>query len=195
MHHGDRKSPVALLLVDLVNPFDFDEGPALLERTRLILEPVKALKRRAHEAGVPVIYVNDNFGRWRSSFADTVRYCREREGGDIVDALTPGDGDLFVLKPQRSGFYCTPLDLLLRDLGSRHLVICGITTEMCVLATAADAVEHRYRVFIPEDGTAAFDDGRRDRALRVMEEGLGATTCPASEIPLERLLEEPAGTF
>lgn len=192
MHHGDRTSPVALLLVDLINPFDFEEGPALLERTRAILAPVRQLTQRAHAAGVPVIYVNDNFGRWRSSFADTVRYCRERDGRDIVDALAPGDGDLFVLKPQRSGFYCTPLELLLRDLGSRHLVLCGITTEMCVLATATDAVEHRYRVWIPEDGTAAFEDGRRDRALRVMEEGLGATTCPAAEVPLEQLAAQGA---
>lgn len=192
MHHGDRTSPVALLLVDLVNPFDFAEGPQLLERTRAIVEPLQSLKERARQAGAAVIYVNDNFGRWRSSFADTVAYCREREGRDIVDAFAPEDGNLFVLKPQRSGFYCTPLDLLLRDLDSRHLIICGLTTEMCVLATAADAVEHRYRVWIPEDGTAAFEVGRRDRALRVMEEGLGARTCSAKDLPLEELMRPRA---
>ncbi len=188
MHHGDRTSPVALLLVDLINPFDYSEGPAVLEHTRAIVPSLRRLKQRARQAGAAVVYVNDNFGRWRSSFADTVRYCRERDGKDVVDAIAPDPEDLFVLKPQRSGFYCTPLDLLLRDLDSRHLIICGITTEMCVLATAADAVEHRYRVFVPADGTAASEDGRRDRALRVMEEGLGATTCLAEDLAVDELM-------
>lgn len=188
MHHGDLQSPVALLLVDVINPFDFPEGEALLEQTRAMVGSLRRLKERSREQGVAIVYVNDNFGRWRSSFADTIQYCQERKGADVVDAIGPAREELFVLKPQRSGFYCTPLEPLLRDLGAKHLVICGITTDMCVLATAADAVEHRYRVWIPHDCTAASEEARRDRALRVMEEGLGATTCAGDDLPLDDLM-------
>lgn len=187
----ERPSPVALLLIDLVNPFDYAEGSQMLANTRAMLPAVQRLVRRSRQAGAAIIYSNDNFGRWRSSFADTVKHCRER-GGDVIEALAPEEGDLFVLKPQRSGFYRTPLELLLRSLEVRTLVLAGIATEMCVLATAADAVEHGFSLYVPRDCTAACSDGRRDRALVVMQEGLGAETCRANDVPLERLMRREA---
>jgi nicotinamidase-related amidase len=104
--HGSApdKHKFALLLIDVVNDFDFPEGDQLLKHARPMARILLRLKRRAQKAGVPVIYVNDNFGRWKSDFRRTVDYCT-RHGRDIVELLRPEENDYFVLKPKHSGFF------------------------------------------------------------------------------------------
>ena len=83
---------------------------------------IAALKRRAKEAGVPVVYVNDNFGRWQSNFTRPGRALPERRGRGrpIAELLRPDEDDYFVLKPKHSGFFSTTLDILLDYLGRRR---------------------------------------------------------------------------
>ena len=117
--HGSApdKHKFALLLIDVINDFDFPEGDQLLKHARPMARILLRLKRRAQKAGVPVIYVNDNFGRWKSDFRRTVDYCaRHGRGGDIVNLLRPEEDDYFVLKPKHSGFFWTTLETLLRYL-------------------------------------------------------------------------------
>lgn len=158
----------ALLLIDVIHPFDFDGAEALEARARRILGPAASLADRARARGLPVIYVNDNFGRWRSSFEELVDKCEEGPGAEMVRALHPADGDLFVLKPHRSGFYCTPLELLLAELDCRELIVAGLTTDMCVLATVSDARMRDMPVTVVEDACEALDDERHETALRLM---------------------------
>src|SRR5262249_39147716 len=117
--------PVALLLVDVINPLDFPEADAFLEHALPAAEKIAALRRRAAAAGAPVIYANDNFGRWQSNFLAVVERCLQPDcqGRRLCELLKPGDDDYFVLKPRHSAFYSTTLELLLRALQTRILVI------------------------------------------------------------------------
>ena len=142
--HGNApdNSPVALLLIDVINDFEFDEGAEDLFRFALpAAKRIAKLKARATEAGVPSIYVNDNFGKWRSDFRALVGHCIDDDtrGRPIAELLKPTDEDYFVLKPKQSGFYLTTLDLLLQHLGARTLILAGFSTDICVLFTASDA--------------------------------------------------------
>jgi isochorismate hydrolase len=85
------------------------------------------LKRRAQKAGVPVIYVNDNFGRWKSDFRHTVDHCaRHGRDRDVVKLLRPEKSDYFVLKPKHSGFFSTTLETLLRYLETEDLILTAL---------------------------------------------------------------------
>jgi nicotinamidase-related amidase len=133
--HGSApdKHKFALLLIDVINDFDFPEGDRLLKHARPMARILLRLKRRAQKAGVPVIYVNDNFGRWKSDFRRTVDYCT-RHGRDIVELLRPEENDYFVLKPKHSGFFSTTLETLLRYLETQTLILTGIAFPSCFQA-------------------------------------------------------------
>src|SRR4051812_7620156 len=75
--HGNAPDshPAALLLVDVINPCDFPEADDFLRNALPAVRNIAVLKRRAVEAGVPVIYANDNFGRWRSDLKAVVQRC------------------------------------------------------------------------------------------------------------------------
>jgi hypothetical protein len=89
---------------------------------------IARLKQRAKQAGIPSIYVNDNFGRWRSDFCAQVTHCLEHDvpGKPQAKLLRPEEDDYFVLNRMRSGFYSTTLELLLQRLEAKTLVLCGI---------------------------------------------------------------------
>ena len=71
--------------------------------------------------------------------------------------LGPQHDDYAVVKPKHSGFYATPLELLLTHLGARSLVLTGLAGDACVLLTAADAYLRAYRLFVPGDCVASAD--------------------------------------
>jgi nicotinamidase-related amidase len=118
---------------------------------------IAELKRRAQEAGVPIVYVNDNFGRWQSNFNHQVEHCLKDgvRGEPVVELLQPDEHDYFVLKPKHSGFYSTALDVLLEYLGANTLILTGIAANICVLFTANDAYMRDFNLFIPQDCVAS----------------------------------------
>src|ERR1700704_4388104 len=122
------KSLVALLLIDMINDLEFPEADQLLPHALAMARQIASLKRCAKEEKVPVIYVNDNFGRWRSDFNAQVEHCLRDgvRGKPVVELLRPDHDDYFVLKPKHSGFYCTALDILLEYLGTKTVVLTGI---------------------------------------------------------------------
>jgi len=191
--HGSApdKAAVALLLVDVINDFDFPEAEQLLSFVRPMARRVAALKKRAVAAGVPVIYANDNFGRWRSDFSSQVEHCLEQGPPvhEIIELLRPGERDYFVLKPKHSAFFSTTLDTLLRYLGVQTLVIAGIATNICVLFTANDAYMRDYRLIVPDDCVAANTTQENDNALGQIRVVLKATVCPSEEVDFRHLLD------
>lgn len=193
--HGNAPdtAKTALLLIDVLNDMAFEGGEALLPSAMAMADRLEALRREARRRGVPVVYVNDNFGRWRSERSDIVAHCLEQgvRGRPVVERLKPGAEDYFVMKPRHSGFYATPLDLLLRHLGADNLVITGITAESCVLFTAADAYVHGYGLVVPEDGVATIDREACAHALAVMRASFKAETPSAAEVDWDRLLADP----
>jgi nicotinamidase-related amidase len=186
--HGSApdKSEIALLLIDVINDLDFPEANQLLRYARPMARKLLRLKQRAKKAGVPVIYVNDNFGRWQSDFRRQVEHCLrgDSRGHEIVQLLQPEEDDYFVLKPKHSGFFSTTLETLLRYLGSRTLIITGIAGNFCVLFTANDAYMRDYDLIIPSDCTASNSAQENREALALMRKFLKADTRPSAKIRL-----------
>jgi nicotinamidase-related amidase len=184
--HGNApdKSAVALLLIDVINDLEFDEGDQLLRFALPMAECIAGLKRGARAAGVPVVYVNDNFGRWRSNLHAQVEHCLNDgvRGRPLVDRLLPTEDDYFVLKPKHSGFYSTTLDLLLRYLGVKTVVLTGIAGNICVLFTANDAYMRDLRLVVPSDAVASNTEEDNRYALKQMATVLKADTRPSGEI-------------
>jgi nicotinamidase-related amidase len=177
---------MALLIVDMVNLFDFEEGERLAKRTLPVAGRIASLKRRFQQADAPVIYVNDNFTDWRADFKELVAICSHpsAKGARIVELLRPDPGDYYILKPKHSGFLATPLALLLSQLKTRKVVITGIAADACVLATAQEANMREYEVAIPQDCVAARSAQLHRRALALMKEGFGADTRPSTRLSL-----------
>jgi nicotinamidase-related amidase len=189
--HGSAPDthPVALLLVDVINPLDFPEADQLLRHAVPAAERLAQLKRRARAAGVPVVYANDNFGRWRSDLSAVVERCSEPgcKGRTLVERLRPDEDDYFVLKPKHSAFFSTTLDTLLRYLGTRTLVLGGFAADICVLFTANDAYMRDLRLVVPSDGVASNETADRDAVLALMRRVLKAETPRADEIDVRGL--------
>ena len=188
--HGSApdKSEVALLLIDVINDLDFPEANQLLRYARPMAKKLSRLKQRAKAAGVPVIYVNDNFGRWRSDFRRQVQHCLRDSstGHEIVSLLQPDENDYFVLKPKHSGFFSTTLETLLHYLGSRKLILTGIAGNFCVLFTANDAYMRDYDLIIPSDCTVSNTAEENREALALMRKFLKADTRPSTKLRLPR---------
>ena|SRR5437660_7060127 len=185
--HGNApdKSAVALVLIDVINDFEFDENAeALFVYALPAARRIAELKRRAHDAGIPAIYVNDNFGKWRSDFRSLVSHCIDDEtrGRPIGELLKPAPHDYFVLKPKQSGFYSTTLDLLLQHLEARTLIVAGFSGDICVLLTAGDAHLRDYHLLIPRDCVASRDERENERVLQYMERVFEADIALSTEI-------------
>jgi len=139
----------------MINAFDFDGGDRLLPRALRAARAIARLKQRARRAGAAVIYVNDNFGRWRSDFRRVIEKVLATPGKPIAQMLQPDEEDYFVLKPKHSGFQHTSLSVLLAHLGVRKLILTGVAAEFCVLFTAHDAYMREFRLVVPRDCVAS----------------------------------------
>jgi nicotinamidase-related amidase len=183
------KSDVALLLIDVINDLDFPEGDQLLRHALPMARQIAALKRRAKGEGVPVVYVNDNFGRWRSDFTAQVEHCLEDgvRGRPLVELLRPGEDDYFVLKPKHSGFFSTTLDTLLEYLGARAVVLTGMAANICVLFTANDAYMRDLHLAVPCDCVASNTEEENRYALDQMAKVLKADTRPSTDLSFKAL--------
>ncbi|MDB6136104.1 MAG: isochorismatase hydrolase [Verrucomicrobiales bacterium] len=183
------ESPVALLLIDVINDLEWPEGEKILKPALEMAENIGGLLARARATGVPVIYVNDNFGRWRSDFRRLVEHCLEPgiRGKPIVERLRPEPEDYFVLKPRHSGFYGSCLDILLRALRVRTLVLTGLAGNLCVLYTANDAYMRGYELIVPWDALASNSETENSQALEQMRTYLKAETPSSKELSFEKL--------
>jgi nicotinamidase-related amidase len=183
------ESPVALLLIDVINDLEFEGAEKLMRYIPAMTERLADLKRRAKAARIPVIYVNDNYGRWQDDFGKLVRHCLESDvcGRSLVAALQPDDNDYFVLKPKHSGFYSTTLEVLLEHLGVRTLILTGIAGNICLLFTANDAYMRDLQLFVPSDCCASNEASDNDYALAQMQQVLKADIRPSPELDLEQL--------
>jgi nicotinamidase-related amidase len=192
--HGNvpDQCSVALVLIDVINDMEFDTGAALFENALPAAKKLSKMRARAKDAGVPVIYVNDNFGKWRSDFRQQLGHVLEDgvRGEPIARLLEPDEDDYFVLKAKHSGFYDTQLDLLINYLQVRTLVIAGFTTDMCVLFTASDAYLRDLVIVLPPDCSAASSVEYHERALEHMTRVLHVKPIPSTEIDFAEMLED-----
>jgi nicotinamidase-related amidase len=189
--HGNApdKADTALLLIDVINDLEFEEGEELLRFALPMAERIAALKKRAKAAKIPAIYVNDNFGRWRSNFQAQVEHCLHDGvcGQPLATLLQPEADDYFVLKPKHSGFYCTCLEILLEHLQVKTLILTGIAGNNCVLFTANDAYLRDFQLVVPGDCVCSNTEQENHNALAQMEKVLKADVRPMSELELSVL--------
>ena len=189
---GDKSAPhdskIALLIIDMISDFEFEDGQRLLRNALPAARNIVRLKKRARSARIPTIYVNDNFGQWRSDFRQLVHRCINVEvrGEPVARLLLPDDQDYFVLKPANSGFFSTPLQTLLQLIGVETLVLTGISSHQCILFTAADAYVRNYQLVVPRDCVAAGTARDNELALRYFKTVLKADVRSSPYVQLSR---------
>ncbi|MDP9902480.1 cysteine hydrolase family protein [Variovorax ginsengisoli] len=181
-----KQQATALLIVDMISCWDFLDSEKLLPGALAITPALARLKARCVRAGVPVIYANDNLGRWRSDFRTLIDESLACGGGaaEITTALHPQPSDYFVLKPKHSAFFCTPMELLLAHLNVDRLVVVGVASDQCVMTTVAEARMRDFDVVVPEDCVASQSSARNAAALRQFRESHTLKTTHSSRLRL-----------
>lgn len=185
------ESPVALLLIDVINDLEWEGGEKLLPAAEEAARRLAELKKRAKAKNIPIIYVNDNFGLWQSDFSRLVEHLLEDNvrGEPIARLLHPEVDDYFVLKPLHSAFYATTLSTLLNYLETTTLIVTGFATDICVLFTANDAYMRGFKLYVPADCVAANEPEYHEQALALMERVLKADLTPSIELDLDNLAQ------
>ncbi|MFF0425131.1 isochorismatase family cysteine hydrolase [Streptomyces sp. NPDC004520] len=181
---GGGAGRTAVIVIDMLNTYDHQDAEVLVRSVRKALPGIGALLERAREAGAPVIYVNDNFGRWRSHHGEILEAALAGRYSDLVEPIAPDEESLFVVKARHSVFFETPLAYLLDQLGVQRVVLCGQVTEQCVLYSALDAHIRHLDVVVALDAVAHIDAGLAEAALRMMERNMSAELRPSDEITL-----------
>ena len=172
----------ALIVVDMLSAYDFEDAERLVENVERALPQMKALVDRAREQGAPIVYVNDNLGTWRSDQDALVKQVLEGEHARLVEPIVPDEEASFVVKARHSIFYETPLEYLVRSEDIERLVMVGQVTEQCILYSALDAHIRHIPVTVPRDAVAHIDSELADAALRMMEVNMDVEVVDADEV-------------
>jgi nicotinamidase-related amidase len=168
----------ALLIIDMINTLEFPEADGLLKFAVPAAKNIAKLKEKFYRRRLPVIYVNDNFDEWLSDWNKVYDKCSApgMKGAELANLLKPTEKDYFILKPRHSGFYATPLGLLLEDLKIKKLVMTGIAGDICVLFTAHEGHVRGYEVIVPEDCIASNTKAQNQVALKQLVKALNLKT-------------------
>ena len=186
---------MALLLIDVINDLEFPGSEELAARAVPMARRILELKRRAKAAGIPVVYANDNFGRWQSDFTKVVEHCLNDgvRGEELSRILRPDEDDYFVLKPKHSAFYATTLDTLLAYIGARTLILTGIAGNICILFSANDAYMRDFELIVPSDCVISNTEEENANALDQIRKVLKADITPSTELDLEAIRRDGTG--
>jgi nicotinamidase-related amidase len=172
----------ALLVVDMLNPYEHEDAGQLTQSVETIVDPLRDLISRAPDKSTEVIYVNDNYGDWRYAREELAEQAMNGARPDLVEPFLPPDDAEFIEKARHTVFYMTPLEYLLGQREIGHLVLTGQVTEQCILYSALDAYVRHYGVSIPRDGVAHIHEHLANAALEMMERNLGAELTSCAEV-------------
>jgi nicotinamidase-related amidase len=193
---AEDKAPggVGLLIIDMINDLDFPGGKEMLPAVEAAATSILKLRDEATKGGVPIVYVNDNYGQWHSERSRIVEHCARDESvaRDLISRIAPRHDDFFVIKPQFSGFYATNLPVLLPTLGVSRLILTGVAADICVLFTAADAHMRDYDLWVPADTVASLDRQRTNWSLDIMAKTMQADIRSTDELALAEWVEADA---
>ena len=170
----------ALIVTDMLNHYEHEDADKLVESVEQVLPNMVALRDRADEDGVPVIYVNDNHDEWESNRQRLVEGALEGARRDLVEPILPRDKDLFLSKTRHSLFYATPVEHILAREEIDRIVLIGQVTEQCILYSALDAYIRHLDVVVPRDAVAHIFDDLAEASLTMMERNMHARLVPAT---------------
>lgn len=182
MNTGQNRT--ALIVVDMINAYEHRDAGQLIPSVERALPQMQRLIRRARDEDVPVIYVNDNFGRWRSHHDEILDTVLRGPHADLVEPIRPDEESMFVVKARHSIFFQTPLEYLLFQRGIERIVLCGQVTEQCVLYSALDAHIRHLQVCVPQDAVAHIHSDLAEAALQMMARNMAAEVSPGDDIEL-----------
>jgi len=172
----------ALIVVDMINSYDFEDAERLRASVEETLPCMADLVRRAQEAEVRTVYVNDNHGAWHQGRAELLESTLAGGYPELVEPIAPGDDVDFIVKARHSIFYETPLEYLLREGDIERLILIGQVTEQCILYSALDAYIRHFQVHVPPDAVAHIHEDLAEAALKMMEINMDADLTPATEL-------------
>jgi nicotinamidase-related amidase len=164
----------ALLVIDILNPFEFSHGKTLAQHAKTIVEPINNLRDYCNKQGHPVIYINDHYELWKADLELIYDKCHNETSADIISPLRPAEDDFFLIKPKHSAFYGTALNTLLHQLSVKNLILTGIAGNICVLFTANDAYMREFGLIVPKDAIASVSGEDNHYALTMMKNVLKA---------------------
>lgn len=173
----------ALIIIDVINHFQFKNGDKLFEHTQNILLPLLQLKKHAKLNRLPIIYINDHYNLWQANFQKIIDMCITKKNENYLKKIAPDEDDYFLIKPKHSAFYGTSLNTLLYHLHIKSLIITGIAGNICVLFTANDAYMRDFKLYCPQDCIASVDQQDNKYALTMMSNVLKANTNKSKELP------------
>jgi nicotinamidase-related amidase len=172
----------ALIVVDMLNTYEFEDADRLIGSVERALPGLRGVLERAADEDVLTIYVNDNFGAWKSDREDLIESALHGRRGDLVEPLVPRDEALFVVKARHSIFFQTPLEYLLGQEGVDRLVLTGQVTEQCILYSALDAYIRHLEIAIPRDAVAHIHEHLADASLELMARNMRAEVCAVDDV-------------
>jgi nicotinamidase-related amidase len=178
----DSESRRALIVTDMLNAYDHEDAEPLMESARSVVPVLQHLVGAAREAGLPIIYVNDNHGDWTAGRRELVQIALDGEDPSLIEPITPPDDAPFVVKARHSIFYGTQLEYMLRQNEIQRLVLTGQVTEQCILYSALDAYVRHFDVTVPRDAVAHIDEDLAEAALRMMSRNMRAEVVTADEL-------------
>ena len=179
---SNNNSKSALIVVDMINSYDFEDAEKLRASVEESLPCMVDLVERAREREVRTIYVNDNHGGWNQGRSEMLDEVLAGEHGHLVEPIAPGDDVDFVVKARHSIFYETPLEYLLRQGEIERVILVGQVTEQCILYSALDAYIRHFDVHVPPDAVAHIHPDLAQASLKMMQVNMNADLTPAGEL-------------
>ena len=168
-------STTAVIVIDLLNPYDHEDSDWLAAGTEGIIDPLSGLLGRVRARDdLRLLYVNDNYGDFSATSHDLVDRALKGRRPDLVEPILPTGGDAFLTKVRHSAFYATPLEYVLRREEVGTVILTGQVTEQCILYSALDAYVRHFAIKIPQDCVAPIDPKLGDAALQMMERNMRA---------------------
>jgi nicotinamidase-related amidase len=165
----------ALLVIDMLNPYDHEDADPLAEAARGRVPVIADLVERARDdADTLTVYVNDNEDRWEADRRDVIARALDGKHPELVEPIVPHERVPFILKGRHSIFYETALHHLLRINDVKRVVMAGQVTEQCILYSALDAYIRGYEIEVPREGVVPIDERLGDAALQMMERNMHA---------------------
>ena len=157
---GVKKEKCALIIIDMQNDFIAEGAPIECQGGREIIPNIKKLKVWGKANKVPIFYTQEIHRRQKVDFGlELVRnepeHCLEGTVGvEIISELTPEDDEFVIEKRRYSGYYLTDLELLMNSFDRNVLIITGAATNVCVYATALDAIQRNVQPIVVSDAVA-----------------------------------------